>query len=326
MNAKLGPLNACSANFYLTANLTSVPKMGLKVKSGVLGDLDLAASGNGLKLNVPADCPLRFIGFTANITDLSLTDFPITPEFNDCYGKEIMGVINGTVAIASDVCETVANEAAETAKNLGEEAQKTYLALHVALEGNSVEIPSKGRAEVGILVHVAANYNQSDFFDETHRVTFSLQKKEKKWLLHKATLRDALVRRYMPVCRSRISILVTNHLVSAPPLPRGWSSSLSYYPAITDNLKMIYLFFLCITEKTCQEFSLGIQRNTIIAFDRVIGGLDDGRMGGALCQNIQVQTKKNTPSREEMTCFLIHLQDEGFIKIIQVKEAAHGSQ
>ena len=109
VNAKLGPLNAGSANFYLTANLMSVPKMGLKVKSGVLGDLDLAASGNGLKLNVPADCPLRFIGFTANITDLSLTDFPITPEFNDCYGKEIMGVINGTVAIASDVGETVAN-------------------------------------------------------------------------------------------------------------------------------------------------------------------------------------------------------------------------
>jgi hypothetical protein len=131
VNAKLGPLNAGSANFYLTANLTAVPKMGLKVKSGLLGDLDLAASGNGLKLDVPADCPLRPIGFTANITDLSLTDFPITPEFNDCYSKEIMGVINGTVAIASDVGETVANGAAETAKNLSDEAQKTYTALHV---------------------------------------------------------------------------------------------------------------------------------------------------------------------------------------------------
>ena len=67
--------------------------------------------------------------------------------------------------------------------------------LRVALEEISVEIPSKGRGEVSALVHVTANYNQPDFFDETHRVTFSLQKQEKKWLLHKAILPDALVRR-----------------------------------------------------------------------------------------------------------------------------------
>ncbi len=67
--------------------------------------------------------------------------------------------------------------------------------LHVALEGISVEIPSKGRGEVSALAHVTANYNQPDFFDETHRVRFSLQKQEKNWLVHKATLPDALVRR-----------------------------------------------------------------------------------------------------------------------------------
>jgi hypothetical protein len=67
--------------------------------------------------------------------------------------------------------------------------------LHVALEEITVEIPSEGRAEVSALVHVTANYNQPDFFDETHRVTFSLQKQEKNWLVRKATLPDALVRR-----------------------------------------------------------------------------------------------------------------------------------
>ena len=67
--------------------------------------------------------------------------------------------------------------------------------LRVALEEITVEIPSKGRGEVSALVHVTANYNQPDFFDETHRVTFSLQKQEKNWLVHKATLPDALVRR-----------------------------------------------------------------------------------------------------------------------------------
>lgn len=67
--------------------------------------------------------------------------------------------------------------------------------LRLALEEISVEIPSKGRGEVSALVHVTANYNQPDFFDETHRVQFSLQKQEKKWLIHKTTLPDALVRR-----------------------------------------------------------------------------------------------------------------------------------
>lgn len=67
--------------------------------------------------------------------------------------------------------------------------------LRVALEEIMVEIPGKGRGEVSALVRVTANYNQPDFFDETHRVVFSLQKQEKKWLLYKATLPDALVRR-----------------------------------------------------------------------------------------------------------------------------------
>jgi len=66
--------------------------------------------------------------------------------------------------------------------------------LHVALEEIMVEIPSEGIGEVSALVHVTANYNQPDFLDETHRVTFSLQKQEKIWLVHKATLPDALVR------------------------------------------------------------------------------------------------------------------------------------
>jgi hypothetical protein len=65
----------------------------------------------------------------------------------------------------------------------------------VALEEILVEIPSKGRGEVSGLVHVTANYNHPDFFEETHRVMFSLQQQEKNWLVHKATLPDALVRR-----------------------------------------------------------------------------------------------------------------------------------
>ncbi|HIJ91240.1 MAG: hypothetical protein OEV89_11125 [Desulfobulbaceae bacterium] len=67
--------------------------------------------------------------------------------------------------------------------------------LQVAFDEILVDIPTDGRAEVSALVHVIANRNQPDFFDEIHRVKFFLQKQEKSWLLHKAILPDALVRR-----------------------------------------------------------------------------------------------------------------------------------
>ncbi|MDO9041189.1 MAG: hypothetical protein Q7U64_02455 [Desulfocapsaceae bacterium] len=66
--------------------------------------------------------------------------------------------------------------------------------LQVAIDGIQVDIPGKGSAEVSALVHVTANQNQHDFFDEVHQVNFSLQKQKKKWQLHQATLpADALV-------------------------------------------------------------------------------------------------------------------------------------
>ena len=65
--------------------------------------------------------------------------------------------------------------------------------LQVAIDKILVDIPEKGSAEVSILVHVTANQNQPDFFDEVHSVNFSLRKHKKKWLLHQAILPDALV-------------------------------------------------------------------------------------------------------------------------------------
>ena len=65
--------------------------------------------------------------------------------------------------------------------------------LQVAIDKIVVDIPGKGSAEVRILVHMSANRNQPDFFDEVHQVKFSLQKEKKKWRLHQATLPDALV-------------------------------------------------------------------------------------------------------------------------------------
>jgi hypothetical protein len=65
--------------------------------------------------------------------------------------------------------------------------------LLVTIDGIEVDIPGKGSAEVSILIHMTANQNQPDFFDEIHQVKFSLQKEEKKWRLHQATLPDALV-------------------------------------------------------------------------------------------------------------------------------------
>ena len=67
--------------------------------------------------------------------------------------------------------------------------------LQVGLDEITVEIPSKGRGEVSALVHVVANRNRADYFDEIHRVTFSVHKEEEAWLLRRAVLPEALVRR-----------------------------------------------------------------------------------------------------------------------------------
>ncbi len=87
VNLALGPLQAGAATFYLhvSKDIHDLPKMGLSVKKSIFGDLDLAASTSGLKLDVPAACPLRPIGLSATINDLSLKDFPIKPELADCY-------------------------------------------------------------------------------------------------------------------------------------------------------------------------------------------------------------------------------------------------
>ena len=65
--------------------------------------------------------------------------------------------------------------------------------LEIAMDKILVDIPGKGQAEVSALVHVTANLNQPDFFDEIHQLTFSLHKEDKKWLLHQTTLPAALV-------------------------------------------------------------------------------------------------------------------------------------
>lgn len=68
--------------------------------------------------------------------------------------------------------------------------------LQMAIDEIVVDIPGKGAAEVSALVHVSANQNQPDFFDEVHQVRFSLHQQNKKWLLRQATLPDALVHRH----------------------------------------------------------------------------------------------------------------------------------
>lgn len=132
VNLALGPLQAGAAAFYLhvSKDIKDHPKMGLSVKKSIFGDLDLAAGTDGLKLAVPAACPLRPIGLSATITDLSLKDFPIKPEMTDCYSAEITKAFNGTVEVASAAGEAVAKGAVTTAKALENEAEQAYKKLH----------------------------------------------------------------------------------------------------------------------------------------------------------------------------------------------------
>ena len=66
--------------------------------------------------------------------------------------------------------------------------------LLIAVDEITVNIPEKGQAEVDALVHLTANIDQPNFFEETHQVTFSLQKIAKKWLIHRAVLPEDLTR------------------------------------------------------------------------------------------------------------------------------------
>ena len=69
-----------------------------------------------------------------------------------------------------------------------------HTTLLVAIDDLIINIPNKGRAELSASVHVSGNTSQAGFFEEIHRVEFSLQKADKKWLIHKVTLPEALVR------------------------------------------------------------------------------------------------------------------------------------
>ena len=133
VNLAVGPLQAGAATFYLhvSKDIKDTPKMGVSMKKSIFGDVDLAASTGGLKLDLPAACPLRPIGLSATISDLSLKDFPIKPELADCYSEEITKVFNGTVEVASEAGEAVAKGAVTAAKALGSEAEQAYKKLHV---------------------------------------------------------------------------------------------------------------------------------------------------------------------------------------------------
>ncbi|MDH5524625.1 MAG: hypothetical protein OEY01_11630 [Desulfobulbaceae bacterium] len=66
--------------------------------------------------------------------------------------------------------------------------------LLVAVDEITVEIPAPGRGAVATLIRLTGNAGRPDFFEERHRVEFSLQKIEKKWLIQKALLPEELVR------------------------------------------------------------------------------------------------------------------------------------
>lgn len=127
VGATLGPLNLSSAKFYLDVGLKvePPPSMGLKATSAIFGDIDLKANTAGLQLKVPAQCPLRPVGFSAALNNLALTDFPIQPELKDCFSEEIGKFVDGATDVGSDAVDTasqVALDVADTAMSLGNEA------------------------------------------------------------------------------------------------------------------------------------------------------------------------------------------------------------
>jgi len=67
------------------------------------------------------------------------------------------------------------------------------VSLQVSIEEMEVQVPDEGGAEANLLIEINANQGRADAFRERHRVSFVLKKRDKNWLVAKATLPDALV-------------------------------------------------------------------------------------------------------------------------------------
>lgn len=133
LKVALGPLEAASATFYLNVSPNSTPRMGITAKT-IFDKLTLVADKDGLKLNVPAQCPLRPVGLTATLGDLTVSDFPIKPDLKDCFSAEIGKLADDVSADAKDTwsfCEGVTKDAAANAVTLGNESVTAVKSLHL---------------------------------------------------------------------------------------------------------------------------------------------------------------------------------------------------
>jgi hypothetical protein len=150
-NGKIGPIEVPSASFYLKVN-PNEQAMGIKAHTLILGDLDLKADVHGLKLVAPPSCPLRPVGFTAVVSDMS-SDFPITPTFDDCFSKALEDLAHGVEGAYKETehfVSDLANDSAATAEQLGRGAVSAVQSLHleraaawpVAIVAHAVEIRS----------------------------------------------------------------------------------------------------------------------------------------------------------------------------------------
>ena len=69
-----------------------------------------------------------------------------------------------------------------------------FILLAVAFDNMTVTIPAKERAAVQATVRIRnQNTGQAEFIEEVHQVELALVKRDKKWLLDKVTIPEALV-------------------------------------------------------------------------------------------------------------------------------------
>ena len=69
-----------------------------------------------------------------------------------------------------------------------------FILLAVAFDNMTVTIPAKERAAVQATVRIRHQHTgQAEFIEEVHQVELALVKRDKKWLLDKVTMPEALV-------------------------------------------------------------------------------------------------------------------------------------
>ncbi|MGK2855632.1 MAG: hypothetical protein ACSLFQ_00355, partial [Thermoanaerobaculia bacterium] len=86
-----------------------------------VAEMRLSASSSGVRLSVPASCPLRPVGLTVDLTQIRPDHMPVTSELKDCFSGAIVDLAKAAAEVSTEAAKFTA-DAATKAGRVGEQA------------------------------------------------------------------------------------------------------------------------------------------------------------------------------------------------------------